>query len=194
MKIVGIGGTDGSGKDTVTEVLVQHGWLYISLSEILRDEAKKRGIKLRRYTLRLISSEWRCKYGLGILIDKAVDEFKLKDGETKYKGLVIASLRNPGEADEVHRLGGKMVWVDADPKARYERIMNRQRGSEDEVTFEEFLVEERAQMTHHEDDKHALNLAGVKEKADIFLENNGFDIEKFKDAAEKALRASGIGL
>lgn len=185
MKLIGIGGTDGSGKDTVTEVLIHHGWMYVSLSEILRKEAKKRGLKLRRYTLRLISSEWRREHGLGILIDRAVMHYKQHGRQ--YKGLVIASLRNPGEADEVHRLGGRVVWVDADPKVRYERVMNRQRGSEDEVTYQEFVDEEKAQMEHHKGDHHTLNLSGVKEKADIFLENNGSDIEGFKIHTEKTL-------
>jgi dephospho-CoA kinase len=186
MKIIGISGTDGSGKDTVTEVLVERGWLYISLSEILRYEAKNRGLKLSRFNLRLISAEWRRQYGLGILVDKAVEHYKLQQKE--YKGLVMASLRNPGEADEVRRLGGKVVWVDADPKVRYERIMNRRRGAEDEVTYKEFLAEERAQMKHHAGDEATLNLGDVRAKADLFLENNGNDIGAFKAEAEKVLR------
>ena len=185
MKLVGIAGTDGSGKDTVTEVLTERGWLYVSLSEILREEAKNHGLKLLRYTLRLISAEWRRKYGLGILVDKAIEHYKPQ--QRKYKGLVIASLRNPGEAGEVHLLGGKVVWVDADAKVRYGRVMNRQRGSEDEVTYKEFLAEENAQMRHHDSDEATLNLRGVKSKADIFLENNGNDIEAFKNQVEKAL-------
>jgi dephospho-CoA kinase len=186
MRLVGIAGTDGSGKDTVTEVLTERDWLYVSLSEILREEAKNRGLKLRRYTLRLISAEWRRKHGLGVLIDKAMELYKPQ--QKKYKGLVIASLRNPGEADEVHRLGGQVVWVDAAPKVRYGRIMNRHRGTEDDVTYEEFLAEEEAQMRHHDGDEATLNLGDVKAKADIFLENNGDDIEAFKNQVEKTLQ------
>jgi dephospho-CoA kinase len=186
MRLVGIAGTDGSGKDTVTEVLTERDWLYVSLSEILREEAKNRGLKLRRYTLRLISAEWRRKHGLGVLIDKAMELYKPQ--QKKYKGLVIASLRNPGEADEVHRLGGQVVWVDAAPKVRYGRIMNRHRGTEDDVTYEEFLAEEEAQMRHHDGDEATLNLGDVKAKANIFLENNGDDIEAFKNQVEKTLQ------
>jgi dephospho-CoA kinase len=186
MRLVGIAGTDGSGKDTVTEVLTERDWLYVSLSEILREEAKNRGLKLRRYTLRLISAEWRRKHGLGVLIDKAMELYKPQ--QKKYKGLVIASLRNPGEADEVHRLGGQVVWVDAAPKVRYDRIMNRHRGTEDDVTYEEFLAEEEAQMRHHDGDEATLNLGDVKAKANIFLENNGDDIEAFKNQVEKTLQ------
>jgi dephospho-CoA kinase len=186
MKLIGISGTTGAGKDTVTEVLAKQGWLYVSLSEILRDEAQNRGMELSRRTLRLISAEWRRSDGLGILINKAVESYNPR--QKQFKGLVVASLRNPGEADEVHRLGGQVAWVDADPKVRYERIMNRQRGAEDEVSYEEFLIEERAQMKHHDGDEATLNLGDVKAKADIFLENNGSDVEAFMTEAEKALR------
>jgi hypothetical protein len=33
-----------------------------------------------------------------------------------------------------------------------------------------------------------MNLIKVKDKSDVFIENNGNDIEKFKKEAEKALK------
>ena len=194
MKIIGIGGTDGSGKDTVGEMLVErYGWFYVSVTDILREEAQKRNMPLERQSLRQISAEWRRQHGLGVLIDKALEIYKLEHTSKKLACLAIASLRNPGEVDRVHGLGGQVIWVDAEPRVRYGRIASRKRGTEDEVTFEEFLAEEQAQM-QHSGDEATLNLAGVKAKADIFLENNGNDIEAFKAAAEKALKNRGIGL
>lgn len=185
MKLIGLSGTDASGKDTVGEMLVErHGWQMVSVSDILRAELTRRGEHLSRKSLRHLSAEWRRQHGLGVLIDKAADKFDKK----KYKGLVIGSLRNYGEADEVHKLGGQVVWVDADPHVRYSRITSRNRGTEDEVSFEEFLAEEQEQMHHYEGDHHTLNLYGVKERADITLINDGNDVEIFKDAAEKALK------
>jgi cytidylate kinase len=186
MKIIGISGTDGSGKDSLGLMLAErHGWKFISVTDILREEASKRGIPLKRNTLREISAQWRRENGHGVLVDQAVEIFKTNS--KKYKGLVMASMRNPGEADRIHELGGKVVWVDADPKIRYRRIASRKRGSEDEVTFEEFLSEEKTQFSHS-GDKATLSLEGVKVKADIFLENNGSYIEAFKDYAEKSLK------
>lgn len=185
MKLIGIGGTDASGKDTVGEMLAErHGWQVVSVSDILRAELNRRGVVLSRKALRHLSAEWRREYGLGVLVDKAVEKYE--DG--KFKGLVIGSLRNYSEADEIHRLGGKVIWVDADPHVRYARITSRNRGTEDQVSFEEFVEEEQEQMHHYEGDHHTLNLFGVKERADITLINNGNDIEDFKYAAEKALR------
>lgn len=185
LNIIGIGGTDASGKDSVAQMLVdRYGWMYVSVTDILREEARKRGIPIQRNTLRKISSEWRRKHGMGILVDLALKEFKTKKNDAK--GLAIASIRHPGEADKVHELGGRIIWTDANPKVRYQRIIARKRGTEDEVSFEQFLTEEKTQMSHGDDDA-TLNLMGVKARADIFIENNSNDIEAFKDEAEKAL-------
>lgn len=187
MKIVGVGGTNGSGKDTVGQMLAErHGYLLVSISDILRKKLKKRGLPIERKNLRALSAKLRHKCGLGILVDEAVEEFKKTNG--KYTGLVIPSLRNPGEADKVHGLGGMVVWTDGDPKIRYERVFNRQRTTEDQKTYNQFLAEEQDEMDYGGDET-ALHMAGVKERADIFIENNGNDIEAFKDEAEKALKA-----
>jgi len=185
MKLIGIGGTNGSGKDTVARMLAERdGFMVVSVSDFLRDELKKQGLAIERKNLRALSAQWRKKYGLGVLIDKAVDEFK-KSG-SQYRGLVIPSIRNPGEADEIHRFGGKVIWTDGDGRIRYRRIYSRNRSSEDNKSFEQFISEEKAEMDHGGSET-ALHMAGVKEKADIFLQNNGDDIEAFKDEAEKAL-------
>ncbi|PJE65720.1 hypothetical protein COU91_00160 [Candidatus Saccharibacteria bacterium CG10_big_fil_rev_8_21_14_0_10_47_8] len=185
VNIIGIGGTDGSGKDTVGQLLAEkHGYLFLTVTDLLREEAKKRNLPMERQSYRQISAEWRRYHGMAVLIDYALQKFKsLKE---KYQGLVVASLRHPAEADRIHRLGGEVVWVDADPRVRYDRITSRNRGTEDHITYEEFVAEEQAQM-QHSGDQATLNLSSVRAKTDIFLTNNGNDIEKFKDAAEKAL-------
>src|SRR3989344_7681948 len=164
MRIVGIGGTDGSGKDTVAQMLVErHGWLFISVTDILRQEAKRRGLPLEREQLRIIGNNWRRQFGLGVLVDKAMEIFEHESKKRKLNGLVLASLRNPGEAERVHELGGRVVWVDADPRVRYERIVSRNRGTEDHVSFEEFSVEEQVQM-QHKGNEATVSLSGVKAK------------------------------
>jgi len=162
----------------------RHNYLFVSGSDILRAEASRRGLPVEREILRTISAEWRRESGLGVLIDKAVAVFNAEPG--KYSGLAIASLRNPGEVVRVHELGGQVIWVDADPKIRYDRIFSRQRTDEDNKTFEQFLQEEQDEM-EHSGDAATLSSAGVKAGADIFIDNNGSDIEEFKHQAEKDL-------
>ena len=185
MKIIGIGGTNGSGKDTLAQILVNdYGFLFVSVSDILRDELKRRNLPIERENLRSLSAEWRRKYSSGHLIDQAVKIFESQ--HSSYKGLAISSLRNFGEADRVHELGGKVAWVDADTHIRYQRIYSRQRSTEDQKTFKQFLDEEKAER-HHSSDEATLNWQGVKDRADIFITNDSNDIDDFKKTAQKAL-------
>jgi dephospho-CoA kinase len=189
MKLIGLSGTNGAGKDSVAEVLRDnYGYYFISVTDLLREEARKRGLAVERENLRMISAEWRRESGLGVLIDKAIETYKKLGGDKNYNGLVVSSLRNPGENDTVHKLNGKVIWIDADPKIRYERIFSRQRTDEDNKTYEQFLIEEQAEM-NHEGDKATLSLLGVKQKSDITLINEGSKISELEKMIENQIKA-----
>lgn len=194
-KIIGLTGTNGSGKDTVGHVLaLKHGYLFISVTDMLREAAKQSGLSITRENLRYISADWRRKYGLAVLVDRAYDQYQRLS--EKYSGLAISSLRNPGEADRIHELGGLVVWVDASARTRYDRIQRnlaeRGRGDEDQRTFEQFEVEEAAEMrTPPGGDSANLNMLGVKQKSDLILNNDGTNLEQFEDFIEQQL--FGIG-
>ena len=189
MILYGLAGSNGSGKDTFANYLAsEYNFLYVSSSDLLRQEASKRGLTPDREALRTISAEWRRDGGLGVLIDKAVEVYKKEGGDVAYSGLVTGSLRNPGEADRIHELGGKMIWLDADPKLRYDRIQSasRGRGAEDNKTYQEFLAEEKAEMQHTGD--HAtLSMADVKDRCDIFITNESNDMNVFYKLVKKTL-------
>lgn len=186
--IIGLSGTNGSGKDTVGMMLAEkHGFMFVSVTELLRDELRKRGQPVEREYLRALSTEWRRQSGYGVLVDKAVALYR--SGPNEYKGLVMASLRNPAEADSVHELGGQVWWIDADPRVRYERIQanaaTRGRAGEDDKTYEQFLAEEAAEM-HTTGDAATLNMSAVREKSDVFLQNGGNDLALLEqEIAEK---------
>lgn len=188
-QIIGIAGTNGSGKDTAGHMLAdKHGYLFISVTDLLRAEAQRRGQPIEREVLRDISAEWRRELGLGVLVDKAVAEYQtVKD---QYVGVVMASMRNPGEADRIHQLGGTMVWLDADARTRYDRVQAnaaaRNRAEEDNKTFEQFQAEEAAEM-HSSGDAATLDGAAVKALCDISIMNDSPDLETLHLKLEAAL-------
>ena len=191
LQIIGLAGTNGSGKDTVGHILAQkHGYLFISVTEVLRSEARRRGLQVDREVLRTISAQWRRELGLGVLVDKAIAEYE-KDADT-YVGVVIASLRNPGEADRIHEFGGTMVWVDGDPRIRYKRIQanaaTRNRAEEDNKTFEQFIAEEETEMhSPVGGDAASLDSSEVKARCDVFIDNNSNDLNEFQSLIEAKL-------
>jgi cytidylate kinase len=61
-KVIGISGTNGSGKDTLGRALsLRHNFLFVSVTDLLREEARRRGLAIERENLRMISAEWRRK-------------------------------------------------------------------------------------------------------------------------------------
>ncbi len=171
-RLVGISGTNGAGKDTTGHVLsTEFGLTFVSVTDSLREEARRRGLEPARENLRTISAEWRRAHGLAVLVDKTVEQFS---DAVKQGGLAVASLRNPAEADRIHELGGIVLWVDADPRLRYDRVQanaaTRDRAAEDNRTFEQFLADEEAEM-HASGDAATLDMAAVKDRADHVIMN-----------------------
>ena len=192
IKIIGIGGTNGSGKDTIGLILVENfQYIFVSVTDSLRAEARNRGITEDRASTRQISAEWRRQFGMSVLVDKVIERYsKQLDGGAS---LAMASLRHPAEADRIHELGGTMIWVDADPRIRYNRIQanstTRNRTAVDNITFEQFLAEEEAEM-HRSGDGATLDMSAVKTKADVFITNSFDDKQSLITEVAKQLHLS----
>lgn len=189
MVLYGLSGTNGSGKDTVGLMMAErHGFMFISVTDLLRQELGRRKLPVIRENTSMLSAEWRREFGPGVLMQKGIELYEKDPGE--YKGLVLSSLRHPGEAEVIHQHSGKVIWVDADPRVRYDRIQanaaQRNRAGEDALSYEAFLADEAREMSP-EGDEATLDMGAVKEMADVFMTNDGNDIEAFKDSAEKAL-------
>jgi cytidylate kinase len=193
LQIVGLAGTNGSGKDTVGLILAEHyNFWFFSLTELFREECRLRGIPIVRENTRMISAQWRRESGLATLVDRSMAAFEKAGGYKKYAGVVMSSLRNPYEPDRIHELGGTVIWIDAEPEIRYERIQSnaatRGRAGEDNKTYEQFLQEEQDEMHPPKGaDETALNGAAVKERADIFLTNNHDKLESLLHETTRAL-------
>lgn len=189
VKIIGLAGTNGSGKDTVGQLLAQrHNYYFISVTELLREELVRRGLSTERENTRALSMEWRHEFGLNVLVARAMDAFeKVKD---QYNGVVMASLRNPYEADYIHELDGTVVWVDAQPEVRYKRIQENYRGRpDDNKTFEQFIAEEQVEM-HGTSDAASLDMTAVKARADVIITNNSAELAVLEAEVDRTLGLS----
>lgn len=133
--IIGLTGPYCSGKDTVADYLVSRkGFVHYSLSDVLRDELKCRGMEITRANLLKIGVELRSKFGHKVLAEMVLE--KCLHG----KDYVITSIRHSAEVIRLKETGNFfLVGLDAPPMMRFERMKKRNR-EQDPGTFEEFVA------------------------------------------------------
>ena len=182
--IIGVIGTIASGKDAVSNYLVKrYGFKKILMSNFLRAEARKRGIKVKnREVLRKLQHELRARYGEDYLVNKAIEEIKTKD-HMKMKNVVIDGLRTNVDVTLVKKeLGAKIIMVDAKPFIRYMRAKKRARKGASK-TYEQFLHAEAIESA-------TFNFHKTFKLADYKLDNSGSlkDMEKNVDKLMNIIR------
>lgn len=187
--VVGIAGTLLSGKDTLANFLeTQQGFLHMSTSDMLRAEKKRvYGDSPEALLTRgdPFANNLRKERGAGILVELAYKELI----KTKQSKIVISGIRSIGEVEKLHELGGKLFYIDADAKLRYQRAADRNRDIQDNQTFEEFVAQESVETENIDPaDKNIQNLPAMKQLADHVLYNND-DLESFLQAALKLIYA-----
>lgn len=139
--IIGVTGPLCSGIDTFADILKkEHGFIWFSYSDILREEARKKGVELTRTNLQDLGDELRRSEGLGVLSKRIIE--KLLPG----KNYVCGNLRNPGEFEVMKNSLGNdfiLIKIEAPQKVRFERLLKRRR-EKDPSNFEDFVkMEER---------------------------------------------------
>jgi dephospho-CoA kinase len=144
MIVIGLTGTNGSGKDELSKYLESKGFAHFSArKDIIEKELMKKGLALSRENMIAISNELRSK-DVGA-ISKRLFDLALEKG----KNSIIESLRSPAEIDAVRAYAKEkkvqfIFWgIDANPRTRYERIMKRRTSTDQPMTFEQFMLQEQ---------------------------------------------------
>lgn len=163
--IIGITSLIGGGKDSVGDYLKNKGFTKLSLSDEIREEARKRGIELTRENLIALANEMRSTEGLGVLAKRVVK--KIEQG----KNYVVESIRNPEEVNELRKHNDfTMLSIWASQKIRFERINKRMR-EKDPQTFEEFLRIDHVEA--YNPLPHAQKILLCMQMADHIIVNEG---------------------
>ena len=133
--IIGLTGMPGSGSNSVGDFLVEKkGFIWLSYSDILREELRKEGKEITRKAMQDLGNEIRERYGAGELSKRLMNKM---EGGRNY---VVGTIRNPAEIEELRKRGDfAMVHVFADKKLRFNRVVARNRES-DPRNWEEFLA------------------------------------------------------
>ena len=175
--IIGLTGTNASGKGTVADLLAKKGFKIHSLSDLLREELLKLGLYPTREVLIRHGNRLRREGGEGVLAEKVLVRLEGRD--------VVDSIRNPGEIDVLRRLPAfTLIAVDAPVDLRFARSVRRGRKG-DGLSLEEFKEKEEREKS---DDKSAQQIHRCIESADYKLWNDG-SIEELEEELEKVLAA-----
>jgi dephospho-CoA kinase len=159
--VILIAGFPGSGKWTAAEYLKnQHSWVSYRFSDPLHAILADVGIPNTRDNLALLSQSLRRSFGASIM-GRWVKEFIL---EHPWKTIILEWVRRVEALIEFEDLIDAIIWIEADPDTRYERLRARW-----EKAWEQVLT--RTEFDNHDGLETEQSLEGIRKIAHIVVEN-----------------------
>ncbi|ALM75607.1 Dephospho-CoA kinase [Thermococcus barophilus] len=171
--IIGVVGKIAAGKTTIAKFLEENGFCRISCSDPLIDllthnvdaysripelpqKAEPTRDKLIEYGRYLKET-----YGEDILIRLALDKMR------HCKDVVIDGVRSRGEIEAIKRRGGAIIYVEAKPELRYERLVRRKAEKDKDInSFDDFKrMDDEEERLYH--------TSKLKDLADFVIVNEG---------------------
>ena len=135
--IIGLTGTMGAGKGEVSSYLQKKGFKYISISDIIREEIKKRNRPFRREELQNLGNELRKEHGEGYWAKIVCEKIDVRQ---KW---IIDSIRNPGEIEELKKIPNFfLIGIDAPRETRLRRARKRKRVHDGRLSTDPLSEEE----------------------------------------------------
>lgn len=186
LRFVGVTGLPGAGKgafiDLLRPLLAEQGieTRYYSLSDQLREEARRRDLPVERPVLRTIANQLRQEHGGGVLSLMVVRKMRqdlviLPPGTALV--IIVDSIRNPEEVRALRRELGEqfvLVAVEAPLEILVQRLASRARFDEPEEVVKR--KEAARQMIIGESGQgepaHGHNVTGCVAMADWHLDNS----------------------
>lgn len=180
LRVIGLTGTLGSGKGSISNLLQKQGYKQYVFSDILKAELKKQRKEITRENLQDIGNKLRKTHGLHVLSQKIKGKI-LKD---KVEFAIIDGIRNPGELTYARENFDNVIiiGITASPETRFERIIKRKRSS-DPNTLKEFKrLETRDRGVGEE--RYGQQVQKCLDMADFLIINEGVLINLEKRVEE----------
>ena len=168
--IIGLTGKNASGKGEAANYLKSKGFVYYSLSDIIREEAEKRDLELSRDNLIKLGNELRTKFGPSYLAQQVNEKIKNLLKDSPSQNFVIDSIRSPFEAKELMKNKDFVfVGIDAPIEIRFKRLRERNRLG-DAKTLQEFKEQEERENLKSDTNQQLDATFGI---ANEIVVNNG---------------------
>ncbi len=161
--VIGLTGPNAAGKGEAAAALRARGFACHSLSDVVREEAVRRGRSTGRDDLILTGNELRREGGPGVLAEFTVPKLGERD--------LVDSIRNPGEVEVLRRVPGfLLLGVTASPDVRFDRATRRLGRGDALASLEAFLAKEAEENSC---DPAAQRLSATFALADLVVVNDG---------------------
>jgi len=175
-------GQSSSGKGTICQYINEkYDGGSCRYSTIFRDIADRLYLPQSRENLQIISILLRQQLG-----DDLLARIIAKDAEKINKKIItVDGARRISDLIELKKLPGfYLIYVDADERVRYERIVSRRENTDDQTkTFQDFQKDAMAETE--------LRIADMKKEADFVINNDGTleELQKHIDELIKKIQA-----
>ena len=184
MKVLGVIGKNGSGKDEVLKYLRdQYGVPFLSTGDIVREISAREGKESTRPNLQAISDRYFKERGEGCFVRMVVDKIR----ENGWKVAGISGVRSPKDVDILRgELGKNFVLIDvyvSDPHVRFERMLKRGEGR-DAKAYDQFIQQDKAE-------EKLFGIEKAAAKADYALGNDG-SLDDLRKLIDKLVNKKGL--
>ena len=174
MRIMGVSGLPGSGKGFVSDIATEKGAMIVSMGDIIREEAKKRGESTKETAKNL-----RKEHGQYIVAEMTIEKIKKLQEEGFESSILVDGIRSQYEVKLFKKNFNNFIIVSifANPKLRFERIKSRKR-EDDTTDYDVFAERDQREL-----DFGIGNVISLSDKIII----NESDIESFEQKIREFL-------
>ena len=142
MQVMGISGLPGSGKGIVSDIATKKGAIIVSMGDIVREEAKKRGEGSKETAKNL-----RKEFGEYIISELTIEKIKKLQEEGVENTIIVEGIRSLHEVDMFKENFDNFIILSifANTNIRFERLKKRMR-EDDSQDFNEFKKRDMSEL------------------------------------------------
>lgn len=179
MQVMGISGMPGSGKGLVSDMASERGAIIVSMGDIVREEAKKRGESSKETARKL-----REEFGQYVVSERTIEKIKKLSEEDNDKLFIVEGIRSHHEVEMFKENFENffILSIFANPQLRFERLVERQR-EDDSTDYKEFQKRDEQEL--------GFGIGNVISLSDRLIINES-TLESYEKQIDKFLEEIGL--
>jgi predicted RNA binding protein with dsRBD fold (UPF0201 family)/dephospho-CoA kinase len=178
MRVIAFVGLPLSGKSTASKVAEDMGIPVVCMGDVVREEAKRRGLALTDENLGKVANELRQKEGMDAIAKRCIPIIREKGKDTGV--VVVDGIRGIAEVERFKKEFGDdfiLINIEAPLEIRFQRALKRKR-SDDITTIEDLKKRDERELSW--------NMGEAMKIANFTIENTS-GLEAFKEKVRDIL-------